>query len=245
MAVHDRGIRVDPDRERRELREYLGDEFELRRLQRHRLEVEEEFARLGDAKQLYRSSRAYPYDLTVFAMSGTKDPYLNTLTRAVAPPARVLDYGCGIGSDGMLLLEAGYEVEFADFASPSAEYLRWRLKRRGLSAPIHDLDAAPPGGGFDVAFAFDVIEHVPDPIAFLGELESRARLVLVNFLEDDENPLHEELDIPGLVDHATARGLRSYRIHHGRSHLVLYEPARRAPLRARLARWRGHHPFRA
>jgi SAM-dependent methyltransferase len=237
-AVDD--IRVDPDRELRELREYLGEDFSQQRLERHVLEMEEEAARIGDAERLYRTSEAYLYDLTVFAMSRTKEPYLNTLARAVAPPARVLDYGCGIGSDGLLLLEAGYRVEFADFGSPSTAYLRWRLGRRGLEAQFHDLDTAPPDGGFDVAYAFDVIEHVPDPVAFLGELESRARFVLVNFLEgEDDNPLHERLDVPALLDHATTRGLRSYRVRHGRSHLVLYEPARVTPWRSRLARWRG------
>jgi hypothetical protein len=117
-AVHE--IRVGPERELAELREYLGDDFSLERLQRHQAFVESELARLG-AERFYRSSTAYLYDLTVFAMSATKEPYLHELARAVDPPARVLDYGCGIGSDGLLLLEAGYRVEFADFASPSTE----------------------------------------------------------------------------------------------------------------------------
>jgi SAM-dependent methyltransferase len=226
-AVHE--IRVDPDRELAELRAYLGDDFDLDRLQRHRAGVEEDFARLG-THRFYRESDAYFFDLSVFAMSRTKEPYLAALTRAVAPPARVLDYGCGIGADGLLLLEAGYEVEFADFPSPSTEYLRWRLAHRGLEAPVHDLDTAPPGSGFDLAFAFDVVEHAPDARALLGELESRARLVLVNFLEEDDNPLHERLDLPALLDHAAAHGLRSYRVHHGRSHVVLYAPGRRGRL---------------
>jgi SAM-dependent methyltransferase len=227
-------ITVDPDRELAELRTYLGDAYEHDRLQRHQVEMEAELARLGDPQRLYRESQAYLYDLTVFAMSATKEPYLDALTDAVDPPARILDYGCGIGSDGLLLLEAGYRVTFADFASPSTAYLRWRLRHRGLEAPVHDLDSDPPGAGFDLAYAFDVIEHAPDPVAFLGELEARARLVLVNFLADADadNPLHERLDVAALLRHATARGLRTYRVHHGRSHLVLYEPGRRAKLSA-------------
>jgi 2-polyprenyl-3-methyl-5-hydroxy-6-metoxy-1,4-benzoquinol methylase len=227
--VHD--IRVHPDRELAELQAYLGDDYALERLQRHQVNVEADFDRLG-ADRYYRESDAYLYDLTVFAMSRTKEPYLATLAGAVDPPARVLDYGCGIGADGLLLLEAGYRVEFADFASPSTEYLRWRLDHRGLHAPIHDLDSAPPGDGFDLAFAFDVIEHAPDALAFLAELESRARLVLVNFLEEDDNPLHERLDVPALLEHAASHGLRDYRVHHGRSHVVLYEPGRRASVTA-------------
>ena len=51
--------------------------------------------------------------------------------------------------------------------------------------------------GFDAAFAFDVIEHVRDPWAFLREMEARAALVEVNLLEFDEHQqeLHYELPI--------------------------------------------------
>src|SRR5258708_38716252 len=177
-------------------------------------------------------------------MTETKRPYLEALVRLAPPPARVLDYGCGIGSDGLARLELGYRVEFADFANPSTRYLAWRLRSRRLSAPIHDLDAAPPPGGFDVAYAFDVIEHVEDPFELLARLEASAELVIVNFLEPetDESPLHHSLPITALLGHAGARGLRHYRRHHGRSHLVAYAPRASGAVnrvRARLAPPRG------
>jgi hypothetical protein len=130
-----------------------------------------------------------------------------------------------------VLLEAGYRVEFADFANPSTAYLRWRLERRGLEAPVHDLDGEVPGG-FDAAFAFDVIEHVDDPFAFLAELEARAALVEVNLLAPvpwDEQ-LHRDLPIGRLARQAARAGLVSYRVLHGRSHLVVYRPGRAGPL---------------
>jgi hypothetical protein len=229
-------LSLDPAREEAELREYLGADYDHNRLQLYQRTLDEEVADVGDEERFYRVSRGYLYNLTAFAMTGTKMPYLEVLTRHVEPGSRLLDYGCGIGSDGLILLDAGYRVEFADFDNPSVEYLRWRLERRGLDAPIHDVDATPPPGGFDLAYAFDVVEHAKEPIALLCELESRARLVLVNFLEDDANPLHEHLDIAALLDHAAGHGLRRYRVHHGRSHLVLYEPGRRASIRSRLQR---------
>lgn len=216
-------LEVDPAREQQELREYLGDEFELDRLRNYQDTLDREVEAIGDEQRLYRTSRAYLYNLTAFAMTGTKTPYLRELAANLPSRARVLDYGCGIGSDGLLLLEAGYAVEFADFANPSTEYLRWRLERRGLEAPIHDIDHHVPSG-FDAAFAFDVIEHVDEPFAFLEEMERRARLVMVNFLEPDpdDQDLHHELPVSALVDHAARGRLVSYGIHHGRSHLVLY-----------------------
>ena len=234
------GVSLDPAREEAELREYLGDAFELDRLQRYQHTLDEEYAEIGDEQAFYRTSNGYLYNLTAFAMTGTKLPYLAELERQVAPGARLLDYGCGIGADGLLLLEAGYRVEFADFANPSVEYLRWRLAHRGLDAPIHDLQQHVPDG-FDAAYAFDVIEHVDDPFAFLGEMERRARIVCVNFLEPepDDQDLHHELPIRELVDHAADRGLLHYAVLHRRSHLVLYESApasapRRAANRARV-----------
>jgi SAM-dependent methyltransferase len=236
-------IPFDPEREEEELRAYLGSAYEPERLERWEQTLEEEYARIGDEAELYRSSEAYLYNLTAFAMTGTKRPYLAELARFIRPPARLLDYGCGIGSDGLALLEAGYRVAFADFDNPSTRYLRWRLDRRDLEAEVHDLDSGVPGG-FDAAFAFDVIEHTDDPFAFLAQLESRAAVVAVNFLEPvpGESPLHHPLPVRELLARVRSRRLLGYGRHHGRSHLVVYEPHEDSGfdrLRSRLTYWRG------
>jgi SAM-dependent methyltransferase len=221
-------LRFDPEREESELRAYLGERFELDRLWRYQEQLDREFAEVADEDAFYRMSQGYLYNLTAFAMTGTKLPYLRELTRHLEPGTSVLDYGCGIGSDGLMLLDAGYRVEFAEFDNPSADYLRWRLARRagggGSGAPVHDLDGTVPGG-FDAAYAFDVIEHVRDPFAFLGELERRARIVMVNFLAPvpDDQELHRSLPIGALLRHVARRRLLSYQLLHGRSHVVLYE----------------------
>lgn len=200
---------------------------------------------MGDEAAFYRTSESYLYNLTAFAMTGTKEPYLAWLRGAVAPGSALLDLGCGIGSDGLALLEAGYRVTFADFDNPSTRYLRWRLERRGLTAPVLDLDRDEIPGGFDCAYSFDVIEHVDDPSAHLDTMERSARLVLVNLLapEPDETALHHPLDVDGLMRRVSRMRLRGYEVVHGRSHLVLYEsrPARgleRVASLARLARAR-------
>ena len=224
LPVPSPAIPFDAEREAAELREYLGAAYDHARLERYEQQLEAELEQLGDEQALYRSSQAYLYNLTAFAMTGTKLPYLGDLTQLVSPGARVLDYGCGIGSDGLLLLEMGYRVEFADFDNPSTRYLRWRLERRGLEAAVHDLDSGAPPAGFDLAFAFDVIEHAPDPLDLLAAMEASAGIVLVNLLEPSagETALHHELPIRALLLRARERGLVRYRRHHGRSHLVAY-----------------------
>jgi len=235
---------LEPEAEREELRAYLGEAYDENRLRGWRQVLEQELAEVGDEAKLYRVSQAYLYNLTAFAMSQTKLPYLRRLLRHVPEGGSLLDYGCGIGSDGLMLLEAGYRVAFADFDNPSTTYLRWRLGRRGLSAPVYDLDREVPAG-FDAAFCFDVVEHVEDPFELLGGLEARASVVAVNLLEDDEedSELHRSLPIRELTDHAASRGLLSYSRHHGgRSHLLIYSPATAGPLRrvrSRARVWRG------
>jgi 2-polyprenyl-3-methyl-5-hydroxy-6-metoxy-1,4-benzoquinol methylase len=240
----------DPEREEADLRAYLGEAYDRKTLERNEQVLDQEATAVGDEREFYRTSRAYLYNLTVFAMSGTKLPYLDILTSQLPRGARLLDYGCGIGSDGLMLLEAGYQVEFADFHNPSTDYLRWRLERRSLDAKIHDVEGDVPGG-FDAAYAFDVIEHVADPYAFLREMEQRARLVEVNLLEFDPNEqeLHYELPIGDLLRYTAGRRLELYRILHGTSHLVLYGPQpvgrlQRARNLARIAaeRIRRRHP---
>ncbi len=207
-----------------ELRAYLGDDYDESLLHGHVAAVDDEEHASPDEATFYRTSRMYLYDLTAFAMAGTKIPYLRDLQRIVRPGARLLDWGCGIGTDGLRLLDAGYKVSFADFANPSTEYLRWRLDRRGLDAPVYDLDGDDVPGGFGLAYSLDVIEHVDDPFGFLAELERRAKLVMVNFLEPDpdDTHLHKPLPIEALLDHCADRGLLRYRRYHGRSHLVVY-----------------------
>ena len=229
-------------RDEEELRTYLGERFDRSRLVRWQEQLEEEARAVGDEAELYRTSEAYLYNLTAFAMTGTKLPYLEAVAAALPPGARVLDVGCGIGSDGLWLLERGFDVTFADFDNPSTRYLRWRLDRRGVRAPVVDVDAGPLPGGFDLAYAFDVLEHVPDPFSFVAALERAGRMVCVNVLETDpcESELHRALPVRALVAHAARRRLvLHHRLHGGRSHLLLYDvrPAR-GPRRV-LSAWRA------
>jgi SAM-dependent methyltransferase len=219
------GLAFEPEREERELEAYLGPEYDRSALENYQHLLDEEVGTFGDEERLYRNSRAYLYNLTVFAMSGTKLPYLEVLMSHLDPGARVLDYGCGIGSDGLLLLEAGFDVAFADFANPSVDYLRWRLERRGFEAQIFDLDDEVPTG-FDAAFAYDVIEHVPRPLVLIGEMERRAEIVQFNLLEFDahEQELHYRLPINRILVHAARHDLKSYEVFYGTSHLLLYRP---------------------
>jgi GT2 family glycosyltransferase len=209
-----------------DLRAYLGDSFDLTELDDPLTPTAAEERAAPDARAFCQTNDASLYDLTAFAMSGINAPYREVLTRLLPPGTRLLDYGSGIGGDGLRLARRGYSVEFADFDNRSSHYLRWRLARRGIDAPVHDLDAAMPGG-FDLAFAFNVIEHAANPFAFLRELEDLADLVLVNLPELERHELNSRAPLPiaALLDHAAGRGILHYSVHRRRTHLVAYRSA--------------------
>jgi GT2 family glycosyltransferase len=227
-----------------ELQAYLGADYDDALLRGHVAAVDAEEEAAADEREFYRTSRMYLYDLTVFAMSGTKLPYHADLRSLVAPGARLLDWGCGIGADGLRLLDQGYGVSFVDFANPSQEYLRWRLARRGHGAEVYDLERDEIPGGFDLAYSFDVIEHVEDPMAFLAELERRAAIVLVNLLEPDpdDTHLHKPLPIAAILERADERGRLLHHRYHGRSHLVAYRGSGGAGAEASAPATSNHAP---
>ncbi|MGN6473298.1 MAG: glycosyltransferase [Mycobacteriales bacterium] len=224
----------EAEQELAELKAYLGDEYDAQMLRGHQRAVDAEEAAAPDEATFYRTSTAYLYDLTVFAMSGTKRPYREEIMRRIGRGSRLLDYGCGIGSDGLRFREAGYLTDFVDFDNPSTRYLRDRLSRRGIEATVYDVEREKPTG-YELAYCFDVIEHVDDPFAFLAAIEATADLVAINFLEPlaGDVHVHKPLPIRALLRHATGRGLVHYSKHYGRSHFVIYhskrtDPARRA-----------------
>jgi hypothetical protein len=62
----------EAEQELAELKAYLGDEYDDQLLRGHLRAVDAEEAAAPDELTFYRTSTAYLYDLTVFAMSGTK-----------------------------------------------------------------------------------------------------------------------------------------------------------------------------
>lgn len=151
--------------------------------------VEEEFSQLGP-EEFYHHSHGYLYELTHFHFSPYKDPFFAALTGfAEAHGLRDLaDVGCGVGLDAQALLAAGYEVTLYDVDCPSLRYARWRLRRdrgtRGITRRLDDLGSAR----HDLAYAVDVLEHVPEPAAFIARLFAAADHVVVNLFEHDPGP---------------------------------------------------------
>lgn len=145
-------------------------------------------------RQWYRDQSLYLYDLTAWHMTRDRQCW----TRQAVEDARtvgatnILDFGCGIGQDGLALIEAGFQVTFADLRTPTLQYLKWRLRKRKLPVTVlplaTELDLQ---GAWDLGLCLDVIEHVPQPGFTLHVLANACRhLVLNQPMPGPQHPQH-------------------------------------------------------
>ena len=82
-----------------------------------------------------------------------------------------LDVGCGAGLLCEPLARMGAAVTGVDAAAENVEVARVHAARSGLAIDYRAGEIAEQGlGQFDVVASMEVIEHVSDPAAFVGEL---------------------------------------------------------------------------
>jgi len=165
--------------------------------------------------------------------------------RARAAGRTVLDAGCGEGYGTALVAEVAARVLGVDrqeaIAIAAASHRGARLEYRALD--LGRLDEICER--FDVVASFQVIEHLPDPAAFLGALARRVtaggELIVTTpnrLMTVSENPYHlREWTAPELLALASPvlPGVRVLGVHVS-ARVLAYERARGEQVR-RLLRW--------
>jgi len=96
---------------------------------------------------------------------------------------RVLEVGCGIGTDTISFARHGALVTSVDLSVRSLEIARQRVGVYGLekrvrfySANAEELSCHVPVEPYDLIYSFGVIHHTPHPESVLRELRQYARL---------------------------------------------------------------------
>ncbi|BET69628.1 hypothetical protein ASA1KI_45460 [Opitutales bacterium ASA1] len=92
--------------------------------------------------------------------------WLKTLLRYKSPGARTLELGCGHGASVALLRAAGYDATGLELSPWLVEFARKSWDIPVLAGPFEDQQIAP--GSLDAVLAFDVLEHLPNPLATLS-----------------------------------------------------------------------------
>jgi 2-polyprenyl-3-methyl-5-hydroxy-6-metoxy-1,4-benzoquinol methylase len=95
---------------------------------------------------------------------------------------RVLEIGCGIGTDTMNFARSGASVTAVDLSEKSLEMARKRAEVFGLADRIRffhgsaeQLGQVVPPEPFDLIYSFGVIHHTPHPERVLEQLRNFAR----------------------------------------------------------------------
>jgi len=129
----------------------------------------------GPVEKFYDQSEAMLYEL-MWWHTLVDDPsplaYLVALKLAVMNDCEsYLDFGCGVGSGGILFAGNRIAVTLADISSNMLKFSSWRLAQRGISAQYIDLKTGQlPESRFDFITAMDVFEHLVDPVATVRQL---------------------------------------------------------------------------
>jgi 2-polyprenyl-3-methyl-5-hydroxy-6-metoxy-1,4-benzoquinol methylase len=90
---------------------------------------------------------------------------------------RVLEVGCGIGTDSINFARAGALLTAVDLSAESLRIARERADLMGVAdridfrqANAEELTSVVDDGPYDLVYSFGVIHHTPDPEAALAEI---------------------------------------------------------------------------
>ena len=144
--------------------------------------------------QFYRSSRMQAPDLEAWHATATRQAWTAELVKIAQEiqPARVVDIGCGLGHDLAALREALPAAVLVGVEPNVHQQARAACVAPPVSI-VSAVDEAPIETA-DLLVCVDLLEHVPDPEAFLGAIAQRAPLGCYLFettaTHHVSNPLH-------------------------------------------------------
>jgi hypothetical protein len=131
--------------------------------------------------QFFRGTDSYLYNLAIWEASGNRPEYVPLALPALAQHGvrTVLDYGCGIGSDSLLLQQKGLDVTGCDFRSPCTAFLRWRSHD---TIPIVEPSELASVTAPDALWVLDTLDHLVDIDASLGVVLPHTGIVITENL---------------------------------------------------------------
>ena len=146
----------------------------------------------------YKQTGSYIFDLAGWHRG---DPARRKLTETAISICKqnnvqkVLDFGCGIGQDGISFSGEGFAVTLADLPGKTLDFAKWRIERRNLNIKIVNADGL--SGMCDAILCFDVLEHLWEPEETVRYLynhlsDNGILLVTASFGYDEVHPSHLE-----------------------------------------------------
>lgn len=133
--------------------------------------------------EFYQQTDAFLYELSMWNCNRLKRR-MRLYTRRALQPLRsgdpkldVLTVGDGLGFDCLSLARAGHRTTYFEMPGYSSRFAKTLFGDSGVDIPMITNPTAIPHKAFDAVVCLDVLEHVPDPAAMVGDL--------VGYLRDD------------------------------------------------------------
>lgn len=135
---------------------------------------------------------------------------LQQYARPARKPARLLDYGCGLGFFLDAAYDHGFEVEGVEFNEYAREYIRKRYRY-----PVFGPGEIDARERYDVITMFDVIEHLHEPFDTIRQLRG--------MLNDNGVLLLLTMDCTSVTSRLLGKRLEDFR--RIREHLYFFDRA--------------------
>jgi 2-polyprenyl-3-methyl-5-hydroxy-6-metoxy-1,4-benzoquinol methylase len=120
------------------------------------------------AEQEYSSGAYKQYASSRDLKIATARPRIARI-KALAKGNRLLDVGCATGFFLETAVDAGFDVRGVEFSKVAISLARPDVRDRIICGDVNMLKKQGVAN-FDVVTAFDIIEHVQDPVSFLREI---------------------------------------------------------------------------
>lgn len=126
----------------------------------------------------YKKTENYLFNLVIWHESGDREPFYLDLIKLINKfnVKSVVDFGCGVGTDSLSLIELGMKVSMVDYDCPTTQFLKWRLKKRNLIGDFIDVEKVMKLPEVDLFWAIDVLEHLPDPTKVVEILNDKTKI---------------------------------------------------------------------
>lgn len=124
------------------------------------------------------------------------------LVRAKPPGKRFLDIGCSVGYMVAAAHEAGLEAYGVDIDNETVEFAKAHFTGHGTFEAVPHDELAKRGAQFDIVYTADVVEHIPDPDAFVataGKLVSPGGLLYIAVPDGDHFATPRKFEEWGMV----------------------------------------------
>ena len=150
-----------------------------------------------DIVDFYKETENYIFELAWWHR-GLERKHLTATTIKICErndSKKILDFGCGIGQDGISLAEAGFDVTLADLPGKTFDFAKWRVKRKGLKVGLVNSDEL--NEKYDTILCFDVLEHLWEPNQMVEYLRDHLTdngilFITAHFEHTDARPMHLE-----------------------------------------------------